>query len=61
MILKVYIFEPLCIALGRKGVVMIWRVATLLILRQIVRKITTNSMPLGYAGYLRKAQPFVAL
>jgi hypothetical protein len=40
---------------------MVWRVATLPMSCYIVRKITTRSVPLSYAGYLRTPQPLVAL
>jgi hypothetical protein len=61
MILKFNIFSNFIQSSRRRGVVMVWRVATLPMLRSIVRKITTMGVPLSYADYLTTSQPLVAL
>jgi hypothetical protein len=45
----------------RRGVVMVWQVATLPMPCYLVRKITTRSVLQSYVGYLRTSQPLVAL
>jgi len=59
MVLKFYIFRTLMHS--RRGVVMVWQVATLPMSCYLVRRITIMSVPLNYAGYLIWTQPFVAL
>ena len=61
MILKFCIFCVITHCRIWRGVVMVWRVATLPMSCYIVRKITTRRMPQSYACYLRTSQPLVAL
>jgi hypothetical protein len=61
MILKFCIFSIITHSRIWRGVVMVWRVATLPMLCYIVRKITTRRMPQSYACYLWTSQPLVAL
>ena len=60
-VLKVYIFSTVMHSSGRRGVIMVWRVATLPMSCCIVREITTRSVPQSNAGYLKTPQPLVAL
>jgi len=59
MVLKLYIFSA--VTQCWRGVVMVWRVATLPMSHYIVREITTRSLPQSYAGYLRPSQSLEAL
>ena len=61
MIVKLYMSSAVKHSSTWRCVVMVCRVATLPMLCYIVRRITTKSVPLSYAGYLRRTQPFVAL
>jgi hypothetical protein len=49
IIFKFYIFIAVTCSRRRRGVVMVWRVATLPMSCYIVRKITTRSVPQSYA------------
>jgi hypothetical protein len=61
MVWKLCIFSIVTHCSTRRGVVMVWRVATLPTSCFVVRKITTVSVPQSYAAYLRTSQPLVAL
>jgi hypothetical protein len=61
MVLKLYIFSIVTHCSTRRGVVMLWRMATLPTSCYVVRKITTVSVPQSYAGYLRTSQVLEAL
>jgi hypothetical protein len=56
-----YTFSAVMSSRRRRGVVMVWRVATLPMSYYIVRKIPTRGVPKRYADYLRTLQPLVAL
>ena len=58
MVLKFYIFRT--VMHSRRGVVMVWQVATLP-MRYIVRRNTTRSDPLSHTDYLKRTQPYIAL
>ena len=60
MVLKLYIFGAVTHSRWWWGMVIVWRVTTLPMSCYIVRKITTNSVPQSYAGYLRTSQSIVA-
>ena len=59
-VLKLYIFSAVMHGSTRRGMVMVWRLATLPMSCCIVRKSTTMSVPRSYAGCLMTSQPLVA-
>ena len=56
MILKLHIFSAVTHNRSWWGLVMAWQVATLMMSCYIVWKITTRSVPQGYASYLRTSR-----